>query len=29
VSRIFGVVVWQFIFDGFGDFKLNVEYVLS
>jgi hypothetical protein len=29
VSRIFGVVVWQLMFDVFGDFELSVECVLS
>ncbi len=29
VSRIFGMVVWQFIFDVVGDSKLNVKCVLS
>jgi hypothetical protein len=29
VSKIFGVVVWQLMFDVFGDFELSVERVLS
>jgi hypothetical protein len=29
VSRIFGVVVWQLMFDVFGDFELSVKCVLS
>jgi hypothetical protein len=29
VSKIFGVVVWQLMFDVFGDFELSVECVLS
>jgi hypothetical protein len=29
VFRIFGMVVWQLMFDVFGDFELNVECVLS
>jgi len=29
VSRISRMVVWQLMFDVFGDFELNVECVLS
>jgi len=27
VSRIFGMVVWQFMFDDLGDLELNVQCV--
>jgi hypothetical protein len=29
VYKIFGMVVWQLMFDVFGDFELNVECVFS
>ncbi len=29
VSRIFGKLVWQLMFDVIGDFELSVECVLS
>jgi hypothetical protein len=29
MSRIFGVVAWQLMFDDLGDFELSVQYVSS
>jgi hypothetical protein len=29
VSKIFGVVAWQLMFDDLGDFELSVQYVSS